>query len=96
MFTTARCQQLEKDRKKKKLCRKKLKELASLKDKSALAKIKKNRDSKHEQYLQNKALGKCKEWDAKRRRKKLLNHIQRRIESENKAINKPWVMWHNQ
>ena len=96
MSSTARRQRLEKDRKKKKLSRKKLKELASSKDKSALAKIKKIRDSKREQYIQNKALGKCKEWDAKRRRKKLLNYIQLNIESENKSINEPWVMLHNQ
>ena len=61
--------------------------MVSGKDKIALAKVKKNRDKKHAQYIENKALGKCKEWDTKRRRKKLLNHIKRKIKNENKPIN---------
>lgn len=83
-------------REKKKLVRKRLKELASSKDESAMGKVKIIKDQLHERYMENKALGKCKEWDAKRRRTKLLNHIEQKIKNEKKPINEQWVTWRNQ
>ena len=53
--------------------------MASSRDKSALAKIKKIKSQLHERYLENKKLGKCKEYDRRKRRKKLLYLIDREI-----------------
>ena len=50
-----------KERKRKKLARKKLKELASIKDEIALTKVREIKRHKHEQYLKDKALGKSME-----------------------------------
>ena len=52
-----------------------MKEMASTGDKSAVAKVKKIKKQKHTQYLKNKALGKRKEWNKKRRRAKFWNFI---------------------
>ena len=62
---------LMKERKRKELCRKKLKEMVSNNDKSALAKVKEIKQQKQKQYIKNKRIGKCKEWDRQKRRKKL-------------------------
>ena len=70
--------------------------MAAKNDKGALAKIKQIRDQQHERYIENKALGKCKEYDSRRRKKRLWNFIERQIKIENKSVNKPWVKWHKQ
>ena len=70
--------------------------MAAKNDKGALAKIKQIRDQQHERYIENKALGKCKEYDSRRRKKRLWNFIERQIKIENKSVNKHWVKWHKQ
>ena len=71
-----------------------LTKMASSSDKSAVAKIKKIKIQLHESYIEHKKLGKCKEYDRNRRRKKLLNLIERQIKIDKKNINKSCVTWH--
>ena len=80
---------LRRDREKKKRSRKKLKEMALKNDKSSLAKINKVKNQLHERYIENKKLGKCKEYDMRRRRKKLLTRIERQIKIERKPVDEP-------
>ena len=84
------------ERDRKKLARKKLKELAASKDEGALAKIREIKRQKREQYIKNKASGKCREWDSTRRGAKLWKFIEKKIKIENKPVNKSWVTWHKQ
>ena len=84
---------LKTDRERKKLSRKILKDMASSGDKSALEEIKKIKSQLHDRYLENKKLGKSKEYDRRKRRKKLLNLIDRQIKIDKKNINKSCVTW---
>lgn len=83
---------LMKERKRKELWRKKLKEMVSNNDKCALAKAKKIKQQKQKQYIKHKAIGKCKGWDCQKRRTKLWTSIEKKITNENKNINESWVM----
>ena len=85
---------LKTDRERKKVRRKMLKDMASSGDKSASAKIQKIKSQLHKRYIYNKKLGKCKEYDRRKRRKKLLNLINRHMKIDEKNINKPCVKWH--
>ena len=87
---------LKRERERKKLSRKKLKEMASSKSESALAKVLKIKRQKHVQYMKYKALGMCKEWESKRRKAKLWKLIVKKIKIEQKCVNESWVTWHKQ
>ena len=87
---------LRRERERKKLARKKLKELAASKDEGALAKIREIKRQKHKQYIKNKAFKKCRGWESTRRGAKLWKLIEKKIKIENKPVNKSWVMWHKQ
>ena len=87
---------LLKESKRKKLARKKLKELASSMDEGALAKIREIKQHKRKQYLKHKALGKRREWNRASRRKKLWNVIEKQIKNDNKPVNESWVTWHKE
>ena len=78
---------LKRERARKKGERKKMKAMALIEDKRALAKVLKIKEQKQKQYEKNKALGKCKEWEKKRRRKQFWNSIKRKITTEQKPIN---------
>ena len=83
---------LMKERKRKELWRKKLKEMVSNNDKCALAKVKQIKQQKQKQYIKHKGIGKCKEWDRQKRRNKLWSSIEKKITIENKNVNDSWVM----
>ena len=82
---------LKKERARKEKSRKKLKQMASAGDKSALAKTKKIKEQKHTQYLKNKALAKRKEWNKESRRAKVWKFIESGIKQKSKPIDEPWV-----
>ena len=82
---------LKRERERKNRSRKKLKEKASSNEESALEKLQKIKDKKHKQYMKYKMLGKCKNYDKKRRRKKVWNSIERKIKTEQKPVNEAWV-----
>merc|ERR1719320_1438260 len=87
---------LKKERARKEKSRKKLKEMALIGDKSALAQTKKIKKQKHTQYLKNKSLAERKEWNKKSRRAKVWNFIESEIKLKSKPIDEPWVKWNNQ
>ena len=82
---------LKKERARKEKSRKRLKEMAAIGDKSAVAKVKKIKDKKHTQYLKNKALAKRKEWNKNSRRAKVWKFIESEINLKSKPIDEPWV-----
>ena len=65
-------------------------------DKFALAKVFQIKTQKQKRYAKNKAIGKCREWDSKRRRAKLWTSIEKKIDSENKCLNESWVLWNKE
>ena len=87
----ARNSYLKRERMRKQSCRKKLKEMILIEDKRALAKVRKIKEQKRKQYKKNKTLGKCKEWEQKRRTTQFWNYIKRKITTEHKPINKHCV-----
>ena len=80
-------QYLNRRRERKKQCRKELKEMASRKDERSLAIVAKIKKQRHKQYLRNKAIGKCKEWDSKRRRTKLWTNIKEKLYAGTNGVN---------
>ena len=70
--------------------------MASRNDESALAKVAKIKKQKRKQYLKNKKIGKCKEWDSKRRRTKLWTSIKKNVYTGTNIINGSSVIWNKE